>query len=86
MNRELILQNDDGQRFFCVLDPQQSEEEQLMEVFAIHKGYGFTVEVWEDRVRIVDYFHGETRANFTVLARTATDEPVCLQLKKLTDH
>jgi hypothetical protein len=43
-------------------------------IFNIKKGYGFSVDLWKDRLDIVDYFHGETRASFRILSVEETDD------------
>ena len=74
MNKRYVLKNSDGQLFACVISPDRSEDEQWCAIFAIEKGYGFTTERWGNKVKIVDYFHGDTRAEFTVVSVEDTTE------------
>ena len=67
MNQKLTVVDSDQKERYCVISPQKDLREQLKEVFAIRSGYGFTVEVSEKEVRLVDYFAGETRASFTIV-------------------
>lgn len=80
MNRRYLLQNDEGKRYFCTLSGEEDQEVQFKKVFDLHPGCGFTADLTEKKVRIVDYFHGETRAEFEILSvKEITDEAkLCL--------
>lgn len=84
-NIRITLENSDGQRFFCVLEKAADYTLQFEEVFAIQKGYGFSVECYEDRVELRDYFAGETRATFRILKTEATEQSIARQLQKTED-
>ncbi len=79
-NKRCLLQNSEGKRYTCVISTEKDNSEQWKEVFSIQNGYGFTVDCYADRVEIVDYFHGETRASFRILSAEETDEAVDLLL------
>ena len=83
MNLQYILQNDDGKKFRCILSAEKDQKDQWEAIFNIQKGYGFSVDPWIDRVDIVDYFHGETRATFRILSVEETTEKTTETLKKL---
>ena len=74
MNLQYILQNGDGEKFRCVLSAESDRKDQWEAVFDIKKGYGFSVDLWKDRVDLVDYFHGETRASFRILSVEETED------------
>lgn len=76
MNQQYTLQNDAGKKFCCVLSPNEDEKKQWETIFNIHKGHGFCVEPWKDRIEIVDYFHGETLTAFVILSMENTDGPL----------
>ena len=52
---------------YCVLDTEKDAEQQWKEVLAVRDGEGFSVDVRENEIRLVDYFAGETRAVFEIL-------------------
>ena len=83
MNQRFVLENGDKEKFTCVLAPERDAQEQWEKIFAIQKGCGFSVDRWKDRVDIVDYFHGETRATFRILSVEATEDKATEALKKL---
>ena len=74
MNLQYILQNGEGRKYRCVLSSETNQTDQWERIFDIKKGYGFSVDLWKDRVDIVDYFHGETRATFRILSVEETEE------------
>lgn len=80
MNRKLIFTNAHGKRVSCILSGERDELSQLEEIFGIRKGYGFSLDITKDKVRIVDYFHGETRAEFLILSAEDTAREPILQL------
>jgi len=83
MNKRYTLKNSDNEFFTCIIDPGQEEKEQWEAVFAIDKGYGFTAERWGEQVKIVDYFHGETRASFQIISVEDTAEEASSQLSRI---
>ena len=83
MNQQYILQNNFGEKFRCVLSPDEDAKTQWEAIFNIHKGQGFCVESGKDRIEIVDYFHGETRAAFKILSVEDTDETASDCLSKI---
>lgn len=74
MNLQYILQNGDGEKFRCVLSAESDQQDQWEAVFDVKKGYGFSVDLWKDRVDLVDCFHGETRASFRILSVEETED------------
>jgi len=83
MNQKYILQNNFGEKYCCVLSPNEDVKTQWEAIFNIHKGQGFSVEPGKDRIEIVDYFHGETRAAFKILSVEDTDEMASDCLSKI---
>jgi len=83
MNKKYIIKNNCDNELTFVLSGEKEIDEQLLEVFAIEKGYGFTVEHSAEQIKIVDYFHGETRAAFEIISIEDTSEDVCYLLLKL---
>ncbi len=81
MNKKLTVINDSGKRLFCIVSSDKDLEEQMKDVLGVTPGYGMTVEVTETQVRLVDYFHGDTRAAFTIVSMEDTDEDVYLNWK-----
>lgn len=69
MSLKLTLRNSDGDIRTVTVPEDGDLKTHLEQHFDIRKGYGFSLELWEDSVRIVDYFHGETRAEFRILSR-----------------
>ena len=86
MNKKYLLKNDVGVLYSCVIDPQKNTDDQWNAVFAIRRGEGFCVECDETKVRIVDYFHAETRGSFAILSVEDTDECANSMLTKLDGH
>ncbi|MBQ4321409.1 MAG: hypothetical protein IJC35_04140 [Oscillospiraceae bacterium] len=78
MNKKLLFRNAHGKTVFCVLSGEKDHNEQLCAVFGFEKGRGYAAELWQNEVRIVDYFHGDTVASFPVLSFEETDLPVSL--------
>ena len=74
MNRQYLLQNDDGKNYCCILSAEEDPQEQWERIFDVKKGYGFSVDVGKNRIDIVDYYHAETRASFRILSATDTEE------------
>ena len=83
MNRKYVVKNSDGELYSCVITPDQDETAQWETVFDIKKGYGFRIDLWKDRVDLVDYFHGETRASFPIVSVEDTEEPVTGRLIRI---
>ncbi len=83
MNKKLVFKNNLGKVVYCVLNTTDDMKSQLETIFAIQKGYGFTVDFDEKHIHIVDYFHGETRASFDVISFEDTNEDVNYQMNEL---
>ena len=62
--------------FLLFFQVKKKIKEQLEEVFTIRPGYGFSVEYTEECIKIVDYFHGETRAVFEIISVEDTFEDI----------
>jgi hypothetical protein len=73
MNKKIRFLNAFGQEKYCVFSPNEDLREQWEKVLGVEKGQGFSVDVKEDRACLVDYFHGETRAEFIILSVEDTD-------------
>ena len=82
MNLRFILKNGDGEIFSCIILKDADRNAEMEKVFSIQKGYGFCVNCDEKNVRIVDYFHADTRACFEILSQQETQEDVSYQLTK----
>ena len=78
MNVKVTVKTPHGTTRYCVLDAEKNAEEQWKTVLAVTPGGGFSVDVREDEIRLVDYFAGETRATFEILKKEETDLPVSL--------
>lgn len=78
MNSKLTVLNDSGKRLYCILSSEQDFKKQMESVLAVTPGYGMSVDISTDVIRLVDYFHGDTRATFTIISIEDTDEPVRL--------
>lgn len=83
MNKRLTWKNDFNETVYCVLSSETDYEAQLETVFNIKKGYGFSVRFNGKTIKIVDYFHGDTRASFDVVSLEDTEEDVLYQITKL---
>lgn len=76
------LENSDHVRSFCVLEEAPDYEAQFEKVFSIEKGYGFSIRLRGDLVDIYDYFAGEARATFHILAKEETTGEIRYQLQR----
>ena len=85
MNKRLLLKNSDGEPVYCILSAEEDRQTELEKVFSIQKGYGFSVEYTDREIRLVDYFHGETRARFTILSTEDTEEPVLYRITSMPE-
>ena len=78
MNKKLVFKNQLGDVRYVVLAQEKDYTPQLEEVFAISKGYGFSVDMTEKAILIKDYFAGETRAKFEIISFEDCELPVNL--------
>jgi len=78
VNKKLTAKGDDGKIRYCILSGDKDFSEQLYELFDIRKGCGFSVELYSNEIKIVDYYHGETRATLPVLSLEDTELPASL--------
>ena len=78
MNKRLTVKNEFGKIVYCVLSGDESFEEQMMEVLALHAGGGFVVDFDKDFVKVKDYRTNETVGTFEILSFVDTDEKVAL--------
>lgn len=76
MQKKICLRNSFEKKVACVVCAEAPLQKELEKVFIEHPGQGFSLEVTETAVRIVDYFAGETRAEFQILSIEDTDEPL----------
>lgn len=83
MNKKYTVKNDRGDIFTCIIDTDKDVDEQFCEVLAIRKGHGFTVEVRDKEIRIVDYFAASTAGRFEILSQTESELPVDLKWTKI---
>ncbi len=81
MNSKMTVVNGDGKKLFCILSSESDFKKQIESVLAVTPGYGMSVDISTDIIRLVDYLHGETRATFTIVSIEDTNEPVCLYWK-----
>ena len=82
MNKKITVTNDNQEQLFCVVSAEQDLEEQMREVLGVTPGYGMSVDIYPDKIKLVDYFHGDTRATFSILSMEDTNDPVCLNWKR----
>lgn len=83
MNKKYVLKNPHGETVFCVIDGTKIADDEFKKVLSVTAGQGFSVDVYEDEVRLVDYFHGETRATYEILSVTDTDTPTQYYFEKM---
>ncbi len=83
MNKKYVLKNPHGETVFCVVDGTQNAVAEFKRVLNVENGQGFSVDVYEYEVRLVDYFYGETRAKYEILAVTDTDAPTQYYFEKM---
>ena len=79
MNKKIVYKTEHGNIRYCVIDPKEDSKLQLEQVFGITPGYGYTVEMNENEIRIVDYFAGDTRAYFSIISIEECQLPVILE-------
>ena len=78
MNSKVTVVNSDGKKLSCILSSEEDFKKQIESVLSVTPGYGMSVDISTDVIRLVDYFHGDTRATFTIVSIEDTDEPTCL--------
>ena len=83
MNKKYVLKNPHGETVFCVIDGTKIADDEFKKVLSVTAGQGFSVDVYEDEVRLVDYFHGETRAKYEIISVTETDTPIQYYFEKM---
>lgn len=79
MNKKIIFKTALGDIRYCVLDTATDCISQMEKVFGVEKGYGFSIEMDEKEIRLKDYFAGETRTSFPIVAMEDSSLPVCLE-------
>ena len=83
MNKKIVYKTQFNEERYCVLDPTKDYTPQLQQVFGITPGRGFSIEMNEKEIELRDYFAGETRASFEIIAIEDSDLPVCLEQVKM---
>ena len=84
MNKKLTYISNSGKTVYCVLSPDKNFDKQLShDVFGFHAGAGYSAELRDDHIRILDYFHGDTVATLQVLSFEDTNMEVCLHAKEI---
>lgn len=78
MNKRLTVKTELGDLRYCVLSAEKDYEKQLEELLGVTAGAGFSVKLCDDAVKLVDYFHGETRASFEIISFEDSEEDVSL--------
>ncbi|MBP3381847.1 MAG: hypothetical protein J6L00_04280 [Clostridia bacterium] len=78
MNSKVTVVNGDGKKLSCILSSEEDFKKQIESVLSVTPGYGMSVDISTDVIRLVDYFHGDTRATFTIVSIEDTDEPTRL--------
>ena len=80
MNIKYTVKNvDNGCVLSCVLDPNENIEDQLTQVFKITPGHGIGVYVRDSEIEVTDYYHASSMAEFEILSKTETPDPVSKQ-------
>jgi len=79
MNKRLIAKNAFGKTVYCVLSSTEDYKEQIEKVFNIERGRGFSIDLTDTEIKLVDYFHGDTVATFDILSLEDTKEDVLYQ-------
>ena len=85
MNQRYVLKNDIGKLYTCVISPEKNEDDQWLAIFAMEKGCGFSVGRWGDKVKITDYFHGDTRAEFAIVSVEDTADEATSDLTQIEE-
>lgn len=85
MNLYLTMRNEHNKKVYCIVSKNENLVSEMEKVFSITNGYGFSVECYKDKIKIIDYFHGETRASFAILSIEETDENTIYQLISLEE-
>lgn len=85
MNLCLTMRNEHNETVYCIISKNENMVLEMEKVFSITKGYGFSVDCYKDKIKIVDYFHGETRATFDILSIEETDENTVYHLISLEE-
>ena len=84
MNVKYTLKNvDNGWVFSGVFNEEENLELQLMKHFCITPGHGIGVNIDGDRIELSDYYHASSMAEFAVLSREETGEPVSSKWQKI---
>ena len=78
MNKKITVRTNSGTVCYCILSGNENLEEQFNEWYfgSKHPGGGVCVRFDEQTLSVVDYFHGESMADFEILSIEDTDEPV----------
>lgn len=82
-NLKVILKNELNQIVYCIISKEKDQKEEFEKVLSVQKGYGFSVECYEDCIQLKDYFAGETRASFEIISKEDTSEEVRYYFTKI---
>ncbi len=75
MNRKLVVKNKFDKTTYCVLSEDEPFIKQLEKVLEIEQGHGFSIDMDDKKVRVKDYFTGETVGEFDIISFDDTNLP-----------
>ena len=76
MNKKLILKSQTKGTFYCVLDDTKELVEQLKDIFGFSNGNGMTVDIVNNQVQLIDFYHWSCVAEFDIISFEDTNEEV----------
>lgn len=85
MNLKITLYTEHGDYRYCIISKNIDITTDMEKVFNIVKGYGLSIDVYYDKIKIIDYFHGDTRAVFRIIKQEETSENVVYHLVETED-
>ena len=83
MNKKLTMKSPRETIVFCVVDENKPLVEQLKTVWGFESGNGMTVDVVNNEVQIIDYYHWSCVAKFDIISFEDTNEEVSLKLTEI---
>ena len=74
MNIKYKMKNALGKNVYCVIPADADKDEAFKKIFGFVAGAGYTAEVGEGEICVVDYFRGDTVGVYEILSTEETDE------------
>ena len=75
MNKKYIMLNAHGKEVYAVIPDAAERDAAFKKLFGFAEGCGYTAEVSEKEIKIVDYFGGSTVGRFEILSVVDTEDP-----------